>query len=279
MRLPFTKMQGCGNDYIYIDCFRETVGDPEALSRKLSDRHFSVGGDGVVLICPSERADAKMRMFNADGSEGRMCGNAIRCVGKYVYDHGYCKKEIITVDTKSGIKTLAMTVRDGKAVAARVDMGRASFTPADIPVLCDADCLIDSPVEVLGKPWRVTCVSTGTPHCVCFVDDPASFPLEQVGPAFERHPMFPDRVNAEFAKVLDERTIEMRVWERGSGETLACGTGACATAAAAIACGYCKMDTDIELRLRGGTLTIRVTPETVYMTGPAEVAFEGFVEV
>ncbi|MEA4823918.1 MAG: diaminopimelate epimerase [Clostridiaceae bacterium] len=278
MKLPFTKMQGCGNDYIYIDCFRETVKDPGKLAIKLSDRHFSVGGDGVVLICPSDRADARMRMFNADGSEGRMCGNAIRCVGKYVYEHGYCAKDTLTIDTLSGIKTLRLAVKDGKAVAARVDMGAAGFRPKDIPVLSDGERVVNQPLEVLGRTYHITCVSMGTPHCVSFVEDPQSFPLETVGPVFERHPMFPDRVNAEFARVLDRRTIEMRVWERGSGETLACGTGACATAAAAIACGYCDADTDIDVRLRGGVLTIRVTADTVFMTGPAEVAFEGFVE-
>ena len=279
MQREFMKMHGCGNDYIFFDCLTEPIAQPAALSVRLSDRHFSIGGDGIVLIRPSDRADAAMRMFNADGSEGRMCGNAIRCVGKYLYDSGRCKKERLTVDTPSGVKTLSLTVRNGAVEAVRVDMGRASLRPADLPVLWDGERVVDAPVSVDGRPWRITCVSMGNPHCVVFVGDVRPLDLERLGPPFERATLFPERVNTEFVHVADRHTLDMRVWERGSGETWACGTGACASAVAAVENGFCPKDEDLLVRLRGGELTIRYTDETVYMAGPAELAFTGFVEL
>ncbi len=222
-----------------------------------------------------------MRIFNADGSEGKMCGNGIRCVGKFVYDKGLVPpdKTTVTIDTLSGIKTLELTVRDGKAQSARVDMGAAILSPADIPVKYDGDRMIDVPLEVDGKTWNVTAVSMGNPHCVTFVDDVDSLALEKLGPHFENHPVFPERVNTEFVRVIDDHTLQMRVWERGSGETWACGTGACATAVAACLNGYCQKGDDITVRLRGGDLVIRYTDDTVIMTGPASTVFEGEVEI
>ena len=281
MTLKFTKMHGISNDYIYISTFDQDIKDPEALSIRLSDRRTGIGGDGIILVCPSDTADAKMRIFNADGSEAKMCGNGIRCVGKFVYDKGLVPpdKTVITIDTLSGVKTLDLTVEDGKVKTAKVDMGAAILKPADIPAVYKCDAMINAPLDVDGKVWNVTAVSMGNPHCVTFVDDADSLDLEKIGPAFENHPAFPDRVNTEFVKVIDDRTLQMRVWERGSGETWACGTGACATAVAAVENGYCKKGEDITVHLRGGDLTIRYTDDTVYMTGPAETVFEGEVTV
>ena len=280
-KLHFTKMHGISNDYVYISTFDQPEEDWEKLAIRLSDRRTGVGGDGIILVCPSEVADAKMRIFNADGSEGKMCGNGIRCVGKFVYDKGLvpADKTTVTIETLSGIKTLELTIKDGKAQSARVDMGAAILTPSDIPVVFDGDRMVNAPLEVDGKVWKVTAVSMGNPHCVTFVDD-ADFPeLEKIGPHFEHHPAFPERVNTEFVKVIDDHTLKMRVWERGSGETWACGTGACATAVAACLNGYCQKGEDITVRLRGGDLVIRYTDETVIMTGPAATVFEGEVEV
>ncbi len=279
MQRKFMKMHGCGNDYIFFDCLTEPIPQPEALSARLSDRHFSIGGDGIVLICPSDRADASMRMFNADGSEGRMCGNAIRCVGKYLYESGACARQTLTIDTPSGIKTLDLTVANGAVQAVRVDMGRAVLRPADIPVLWDGERVIDAPYIVGGQPWRISCVSMGNPHCVVFVEDVRPLDLDRLGPPFEHAPIFPERVNTEFVHVVDRHTLDMRVWERGSGETWACGTGACASAVAAVENGFCPKNEDILLRLRGGDLTIRYTDGAVYMTGPAALAFTGAVEL
>ena len=280
-KLRFTKMHGISNDYVYISTFDQPEEDWEQLAIRLSDRRTGIGGDGIILVCPSEVADAKMRIFNADGSEGKMCGNGIRCVGKFVYDKGLvpADKTTVTIDTLSGIKTLELTVRDGKVQSARVDMGAAILNPAAIPVKYEGETMINVPLEVDGKTWNVTAVSMGNPHCVTFVDDVDSLELEKLGPHFENHPAFPERVNTEFVRVIDDHTLQMRVWERGSGETWACGTGACATAVAACLNGYCKKGDDITVRLRGGDLVIRYTDDTVIMTGPASTVFEGEVEI
>jgi len=281
MKLRFTKMHGIGNDYIYINAFDQQVPDPAALAIRLSDRRFGVGGDGVILICPSDVADAKMRMFNEDGSEGKMCGNGIRCVAKYLYDYALVPEEqtTVTIETLSGVKTIELTVRDGVATRAKVDMGAPILKPSEIPVCFDGERMIDEPLEVGGVSCKVTAVSMGNPHCVTFVDDPYAIEIEKIGPLFENHPAFPDRVNTEFVKVISPKTLMMRVWERGSGETWACGTGACATVAAACLNGYCEKGEDITVKLRGGDLVIRYTDDTVLMTGPAETVFEGVVEV
>ena len=280
-KLRFTKMHGISNDYVYISTFDQPEEDWEQLAIRLSDRRTGIGGDGIILVCPSEVADAKMRIFNADGSEGKMCGNGIRCVGKFVYDKGLvpADKTTVIIDTLSGIKTLELTVRDGKVQSARVDMGAAILNPAAIPVKYEGETMINVPLEVDGKVWNVTAVSMGNPHCVTFVDDVDSLELEKLGPHFENHPAFPERVNTEFVKVIDDHTLQMRVWERGSGETWACGTGACATAVAACLNGYCQKGDDITVHLRGGDLVIRYTDDTVIMTGPASTVFEGEVEI
>lgn len=282
MLLPFTKMHGIGNDYIYFNCFETKIDDPENLAIRLSDRHFSIGGDGIVLICPSDVADAKMRMFNIDGSEGKMCGNAIRCVGKYIFDSGIAKKETVKIETLSGIKTLKLQIENGVCTGATVDMENAVLNPKDIPTtLCsDAEKAVNTPLTVDGKTYFVTCVSMGNPHCVVFTNEKVEdLNLQEIGPKFEHSPAFPDRVNTEFVNVLDKNHLRMRVWERGSGETLACGTGACATAVAAVLNGISPMNEDISVLLNGGTLTIKYTGQTVYMTGPAAVAFRGTVEI
>ncbi len=287
IKANFTKMHGCGNDYIYFDCFQHDINNPEALSVRLSDRHYGIGGDGVILVCPSDVADGKMRMFNLDGSEGKMCGNGIRCVGKFMYDHGLVDpaKEKITVETLSGIKTLWPIYNDRKVCAMKVDMGKAELTPALIPVdaskLPDpkADRIVNAPYTVDGVEYHVTCVSMGNPHCVVFKNDVETMDIEKIGPAFETSELFPERVNTEFIRVLDDHTLKMRVWERGSGETWACGTGACAAAVAAVENGYCKKDTDITVKLIGGDLVIRYTDDTVYMTGNAVTVYEGVVEI
>lgn len=274
--MNFTKMHGLGNDYIY---FYGNVENPEELSIKLSDRHFGVGGDGIVLILPSDKADFRMRMFNADGSEGKMCGNATRCIGKYVYDKGLTDKTEITLETLSGIKHLKLTVTDGKVSLVSVNMGNPILTPAEIPVKMDGENVIDRRVMVEGKEYGITCVSMGNPHCVIFSDtDPADIDLPKIGPVFENLPIFPDRINTEFVKVLSENTLKMRVWERGSGETLACGTGACAVGVSAVLRGFAKRGEDITVKLIGGDLIINYAEDgTVWMTGPAEFVFEGTI--
>lgn len=282
MLLPFTKMHGIGNDYIYFNCFETKIDAPESLAIRLSDRHFSVGGDGIVLICPSEIADAKMRMFNIDGSEGKMCGNAIRCVGKYIFDSGIAKKETVKIETLSGIKTLKLQIENGVCTGATVDMENAVLNPKDIPTTLSsgAEKAVNTPLTVDGKTYFVTCVSMGNPHCVVFTEEQVDgLNLQELGPKFEYSPAFPDRVNTEFVNVLDKNHLRMRVWERGSGETLACGTGACATAVAAVLNGISPMNEDISVLLNGGTLTVKYTGQTVYMTGPAAVAFRGTVEI
>lgn len=273
-------MHGIGNDYIYFDCLEKELENPEQVSLKLSDRHKGIGGDGIVMICSSKVADAKMRMFNADGSEGKMCGNAIRCVGKFLYDFKKTDKTTLTVETLSGIKTLSLTVgEDGKVQTVRVDMGAPILTPKDIPVAIDGvDSVVGLETEIAGKIQKITCVSMGNPHCVLFVD-PDGLDLEKIGPAYENDPLFPERVNTEFVKVLKRNEVRMRVWERGSGETWACGTGACAVAVASVLNGYADRNEDVLVHLRGGDLVIRWTDETVFMTGSATLAFVGEVEI
>lgn len=279
MKLNFTKMHGCGNDYIYFNCFEQDIAEPETLAVRLSDRHFGIGGDGIVLICPSECADAKMRMFNADGSEGKMCGNATRCIGKYMYDHGMIHKPQMTLETLSGIKLLQLTVENETVSNVTVDMGRAILKPADIPADYEGETAVSVPLMVNGIQYAVTCVSMGNPHCVVFVDEDVSkLDLPNMGPLFEHHEKFPERINTEFIRVIDSHTLQMRVWERGSGETWACGTGACAAAVAAVLNGYCAKGEDITIHLRGGDLTIRYTDQAVYLSGSATTVFEGAVE-
>lgn len=273
--MRFTKMQGIGNDYIYVNCFKENVPDPESVSIKVSDRHFGIGGDGLVLIMPSDKADFRMRMFNADGSEGMMCGNASRCIGKYVYDKGLTDKTDITLETKSGIKKLHLNPENGKVKTVEVDMGEAILKPRDIPMNADGDSFVNKPVAVDGKEQNITAVSMGNPHAVIFTVSIDKLDLEKIGPSYENHPLFPERVNTEFCEVIDSRTLKMRVWERGSGETLACGTGACATAVAAIVNGLTEEEVTVELL--GGNLQIRWDREQnlVFMTGPATIVFDG----
>lgn len=279
MSIPFTKMHGCGNDYIYINCFEHPIEHPEQLSRVISDRHFGIGGDGIVLICPSDVADAKMRMFNMDGSEGKMCGNAIRCVAKYVYDHNIATKETLEIDTLSGIKIIELHVENGKMVSATVDMGSPILDPPTIPVLVEKqEVLINYSLLIEDASYSITTVSMGNPHCVIFSDDIESINLPIIGPKFEHHPMFPESVNTEFIQIENRNTLHMRVWERGSGETLACGTGACAAVVAAVLNGHCDKDTDVVVKLRGGDLIIRYTDDSVYMTGPATKVFDGIIE-
>ena len=274
--MKFTKMQGLGNDYVYVNCFQEKIEDPSELARKISDRHFGVGSDGLIMINPSDKADFEMEMYNADGSRGEMCGNGIRCVAKYVYDYGLTDKKSISVETLGGIKYLDLTVEDGKVKLVKVDMGRPELEPSKVPVIAEGSSVVDAPIMVDGKEYRMTCISMGNPHAVVFVDcDVRELPLEEIGPKFENHERFPKRVNTEFVRVLDRHTAEMRGWERGSGETLACGTGACAVAAACALNGH--TEDEVTVKLLGGDLHIRWDREndTVYMTGPAEVVFDG----
>ena len=279
--LTFSKMHGIGNDYIYINCFQETVTDPEKLSIFMSNVRFGVGSDGLVLILPSEVADFRMRIFNADGSEAMMCGNATRCVGKYVYEHGMTDKTEVSLETNSGIKYLTLYVNEAtnKVDAVKVDMGKAILKPAEIPVADDGDRFIAKPVVVDGVSYDMTCVSMGNPHAVVFLPEIDSLDLEKMGPSFEHHPFFPYRVNTEFIRVIDDHTLQMRVWERGSGETFACGTGACAAAVASVLNGYCKREQEILIHLRGGDLRIIYhNDESVTMIGPATFIFEGKME-
>lgn len=278
-QIKFTKMHGIGNDYVYINCFTEQVDNPNELAKIMSPRRFSVGADGVILICPSKVADAKMRMFNLDGSEGKMCGNGIRCVGKFVYDSGIAHKDTITIETLSGIKTLYITDKDGVAETITVDMGKAELSPEKIPAIADCDTIIDTAITVDGNSYNITAVSMGNPHAVTFCDEIESLNLEKISPHFEHHEMFPQGVNTEFIRVIDESTLQMRVWERGSGETFACGTGACAAAVAAVLNGYCKHDTEITVHLVGGDLFITYKNDgTVFMRGPATKVFDGVYE-
>ena len=274
--INFSKMHGIGNDYIYINCFKEKIDDPNKLSEFVSDVHFGIGADGLVLIMPSEIADFKMRIFNADGSEAKMCGNASRCVGKYVYDKGLTDKTSVTLETLSGIKILDLDVKDGKVEYVTVDMGKAIIPPREIPINADGDSFVNVPLEILGKTYNVTGVSMGNPHAVVFTDGIYELNLEEIGPKFEFNPLFPDRINTEFIEVVNEHTLNMRVWERGSGETWACGTGACASVVAAILNGYCKKDSEVLVHLRGGDLRITYKSDgTVIKKGPATMVCDG----
>lgn len=277
--MKFTKMQGCGNDYIYVNCFEENVINPNETAKRVSDVHFGIGSDGMILIGPSEAADFKMSMYNADGSEGKMCGNGIRCVAKYVYDFGLTDKTDITVETLSGIKRLKLNVENGKTVSVTVDMGRAVTEAALIPAVYEGrKVIIDEPVDICGTEYRVTCVSMGNPHCIVYVDNVKDIDIDRIGPMFESHPMFPERVNTEFIEITDRKNIKMRVWERGSGETFACGTGACASVAAGILND--KNDSEVCVHLLGGDLNISCKSDgSIHMTGPAEIICTGEIDI
>ena len=277
--MKFTKMHGCGNDYVYVNCLEETVEQPGEVAKLVSDRHFGIGSDGLILICRSEVADFRMAMYNADGSEGKMCGNGVRCVAKYVYDYGLTDRTEISIETKGGIKYLDLTVKDGKVALVKVNMGRPVLEPAQIPMISDREQVVNEPLEVDGKQYYITGVSMGNPHAVVFVEDTASLDLEKLGPGFEHHEMFPERINTEFVQVLNRNEINMRVWERGSGETLACGTGTCAAAVACVLNG--KTDNDLTVHLLGGDLQIFYDQkeDTVWMTGPAVVVFDGEISL
>lgn len=273
--MKFTKMQGCGNDYVYVDCTKVLIDHIPETAIKVSDRHFGVGSDGLILIKPSEKADFMMDMYNQDGSRAQMCGNGIRCVAKYVYDNNLTDKKQLSIETLGGIKTLDLTVEDGNVTFVTVNMGNPILKPSLIPVLSDKEKLIGEPITVGDAEYSITCVSMGNPHAVVFVEDTKKVPIETLGPLFEHHKMFPERVNTEFVHVVDRNRINMRVWERGSGETLACGTGTCASVMACILNGF--TDHEVTVSLLGGELKIRYDEKenNIYMTGPAEKVFDG----
>lgn len=276
--MKFTKMHGCGNDYVYVNCFEEQIRDPAALSVKISDRHFSVGSDGLILIGPSDIADFSMDIYNADGSRAMMCGNGIRCVGKYVYDKGLTDHTRITVETRSGIKTLELKTENGKVNRVLVDMGSPILEPSLIPMKSGLEKVIGEPVQAAGREWTMTCLSMGNPHCVVPVETVNDLKLEEIGPAFEWLDIFPERVNTEFIHVDSQDHVTMRVWERGSGETFACGTGACAAAVACMLNGW--TGDQVTVSLRGGDLQITWDrlKNTVFMEGEAVISFEGCIE-
>lgn len=277
--MEFTKMQGIGNDYIYFNCIEKELKNPSEIAIKLSDRHFGVGGDGIIMIMSSKVADFRMRMFNADGSEGEMCGNATRCIGKYVYEKGLTDKTKISLETLGGIKYLELNVKNGIVTEVKVNMGKPILDPKKIPVNINKEIIINEVVKIDNNEYNITCVSMGNPHCIVYMKDIDNLKLEEIGPKFENASIFPQRVNTEFVEIIDEKTIKMRVWERGSGETYACGTGACAVTVASVLNNYCKKDQDITVKLLGGDLKINYTAEDlVFMTGPAEFVFEGRIE-
>jgi len=277
--IRFTKMQGCGNDYVYVDCTKGIPFDPVETAKKVSNRNFGIGSDGLILICASEVADFRMQMHNADGSESEMCGNGIRCVGKFVYDKGLTKKTTVSIETGAGIKILKLDVKDGKVAAARVDMGEPITLAKDVPVVSENEKVVNEDIAVLDKTFKMTCVSMGNPHAVVFVEDTASFDLYKYGPAFENHERFPRRTNTEFVQIISRGEANMRVWERGSGETLACGTGTCASVVAAFLNGLTERK--VLVHLLGGDLLIEYDEATghVFMTGPAVTVFEGEIEL
>ncbi len=277
--MKFTKMHGIGNDYVYVNCFKETVENPSEVAIKVSNRHFGIGSDGLILIKPSEVADGKMEMYNADGSQGAMCGNGIRCVAKYMYDYGITDKTSISVETKSGIKYLDLTLKNGKVDTVKVNMGAPILRASEIPVVSEKEQVISEPVTVDGKEWKITCVSMGNPHAITYIDDVKHLEIEKIGPKFENHEIFPDRVNTEFVHVIDRNTVEMRVWERGSGETYACGTGACAVAVSSILNGL--TEEEVTVKLLGGDLKIFWDRQEnrVYMTGSATTVFDGEIDL
>ena len=276
----FTKMQGAGNDYIYVNCLKTTLQDINVVAKTVSDRHFGIGSDGLVLICPSDKADFRMDMYNSDGTQAEMCGNATRCVGKYVYDKGLTDKTTVTLETLAGIKTLELNLdTNNKVKSVCVNMGKPELNPKNIPINSEHDRFIQEPVTVDNKEYLITGVSMGNPHAVTFVDNADAIEIEHLGPMFEYHPLFPKRINTEFAEIVDNKTIKMRVWERGAGETLACGTGACATLVAANLSGMVGDEAD--LLLRGGKLHIKWDKQdnNIYMIGPAEFVFEGTITI
>ncbi len=276
--IQFTKMHGIGNDYVYIHSEKDDIVDPNSLARRISDRHFGVGSDGLVLILPSDKADFMMDMYNSDGSRGRMCGNAIRCVGRYVFERGLTDRKTLKIETLSGIKTLYLNVKSGHVDSVTVDMGPPILRPADIPVRWNDRQVVDEPIAIDGHLHRLTCVSMGNPHAVVFLPEIDHLDLKRIGPSYEHHPLFPDRVNTEFVQVVDRKHLRMRVWERGAGETMACGTGACAALVAAVLTG--RADREATVSLLGGDLSIRydAAAETVLMTGPAEFVFDGTID-
>jgi diaminopimelate epimerase len=271
-------MHGIGNDYVYIDCFAQAVQDPTNLARRISPRRTGIGADGLILICPSQAADVRMEMYNADGSRGEMCGNGIRCVAKYAYEHGLARREALRIETDAGIKALHLQTREGRVAAVTVDMGEPVLDGPCIPVAAEGR-VVNAPLHVAGETYRITCVSMGNPHCVVFVPRVDAVSLPEVGPRFEHHPFFPRRVNTEFVEVLARNELRMRVWERGSGETAACGTGACAVLVAAVLND--RAERRALIHLAGGDLELewRVTDNHVLMTGPAEEVFSGEIEV
>lgn len=273
--MKFTKMHGLGNDYIYIDCFKEKIEKPSKLAKEMSDRHFGVGSDGIVLIMPSQIADFKMRIFNSDGSEAEMCGNGIRCFGKYVFDNKMTDKSVVSVETLGGIKILHMITEEGKVTLVKVDMGEPILEPSRIPAISNKDKFISEEIEINDKKYKVSCVSMGNPHAIVYLDDIDKLEIEKIGPKFEHNKLFPNRINTEFVKVIDRRSLQMRVWERGSGETLACGTGACAVLVSSVLNNY--SDRKAMIKLLGGNLTVEWDEKDnhVYMTGPAVEVFEG----
>ncbi|MCI5870346.1 MAG: diaminopimelate epimerase [Dorea sp.] len=277
--MKFTKMHGLGNDYVYVNCFQEKIENPSKVAKYVSDRHFGIGSDGLIMINPSEVADFEMEMYNADGSRGEMCGNGIRCVAKYVYDYGLTDKTSISVETLGGIKYLDLTVKDGKVILVKVDMGTPILKPALIPIVADGDMVVNEPIIVDRTEYRMTGVSMGNPHAVIYMDNIKDLNLDQLGPKFENHERFPKRINTEFVKFIDRHTLEMRVWERGSGETMACGTGACAVAVASILNGL--TEEKVTVKLLGGDLQIEWDREAdkVYMTGPATTVFDGKIDI
>ena len=279
--MKFTKMQGIGNDYVYVNCFEETVSNPSAAAKFVSDRHFGIGSDGLILVKPSDIADCEMDMYNMDGSQGAMCGNGIRCVAKFAYDKGLVKKKHISVATKSGVKYLDLTVKNNKVSSVKVNMGSPILNAKTIPVVSEKEQVIDEPLDVNGTIYRITAVSMGNPHAVVYMDDLTNLDIAKTGPLFENHIHFPDRINTEFVKVIDRRTLQMRVWERGSGETLACGTGACAVAVASTLNGLVDEDVPVTVKLLGGDLQILWNRQEnlVYMTGPATTVFEGKIDL
>ena len=277
--MKFTKMHGLGNDYVYVNCFQEKIENPSKVAKYVSDRHFGIGSDGLIMINPSEVADFEMEMYNADGSRGEMCGNGIRCVAKYVYDYGLTDKTSISVETLGGIKYLDLTVKDGKVIMVKVDMGTPILKPELIPIVADGDMVVNDPIIVDRTEYRMTGVSMGNPHAVIYMDNIKDLNLDQLGPKFENHERFPKRINTEFVKFIDRHTLEMRVWERGSGETMACGTGACAVAVASILNGL--TEEKVTVKLLGGDLQIEWDREEdkVYMTGPATTVFDGEIDI
>ena len=277
--MKFTKMEGCGNDYVYVNGFEEKIDNPNEVAIAVSDRHFGIGSDGLIIINPSEVADFKMCMYNADGSEGKMCGNGIRCVAKYVYDFNLTDKDVITVETLSGIKTLKLNVENGKVKTVRVNMGAPILECDKVPVKYDDEKMINKPVKVDGKTFNITCVSMGNPHAVTFINDTDNLEIEKIGPKFENNEIFPDKVNTEFIQIIDKKTVKMRVWERGSGETFACGTGAWASVVASVLNRL--TENKVTVKLLGGELEIEYNQDenTVYMTGPARVVFTGEYDI